>query len=99
MLGQYLITFREALEAALITAIVLSYLIRTRRHSLSRYVWYGVYLAIAASLALGAFIWLVYGVLPKTFQLLFEATAAFVAVARAMYHLSFFPETCLQKWA
>lgn len=53
MLGQYLITFREALEAALITAIILSYLIRTRRRSLSRYVWYGVYLAIAASLALG----------------------------------------------
>lgn len=81
MLGQYLITFREVLEAALITAIMLSYLIRTGRRRLSRYVWYGVCLAMAASLSLGAFIWFVYGVIPKQFQLLFEASAAFVAVA------------------
>jgi high-affinity iron transporter len=80
MLGQYLITFREVLEAALITAIILSYLIRTGRRPLTRYVWYGVYLAIAISLGLGASIWLVYGILPKAVQLLFEATAAFVAV-------------------
>jgi high-affinity iron transporter len=80
MLGQYLITFRKVLEAALITAIILSYLIRTGRRPLTRYVWYGVYLAVAISLGLGASIWLVYGVLPKTVQLLFEATAAFVAV-------------------
>jgi high-affinity iron transporter len=81
MLGQYLITFREVLEAALITAIILSYLIRTGRHYLSRYIWYGVYLAVAASTALGTAIWIVYGILPKPFQLLFEATAAFAAVA------------------
>jgi high-affinity iron transporter len=81
MLGQYLITFREVLEAALITAIILSYLIRTGRHYLSRYIWYGVYLAVAVSTALGTAIWIVYGILPKPFQLLFEATAAFAAVA------------------
>lgn len=80
MLGQYLITFREAFEAALITAIILSYLIRTGRQPLSRYVWYGVYLAMAVSLSLGASIWLIYGALPKTAQLLFEVIAAFVAV-------------------
>jgi len=80
MFGQYLITFREVLEAALITAIILSYLTRTGRHPLSRYIWYGVCLATGASLALGTFIWLAYGILPKTVQLLFEATAAFVAV-------------------
>jgi len=80
MLGQYLITFREVFEAALITAIILSYLIRTGRQPLTRYVWYGVYLAIAASLAIGVAIWLIYGILPKTTQLLFEAIAAFVAV-------------------
>ncbi|WP_309492325.1 FTR1 family iron permease [Candidatus Hecatella orcuttiae] len=80
MLGQYLITFREVLEAALITAIILSYLVRTGRRPLSRYIWYGAYLAVALSLGLGASIWLAYGVLPKTVQVLFEATAAFVAV-------------------
>jgi high-affinity iron transporter len=80
MLGQYLIAFREVLEAALITAIILSYLIRTGRRPLTRYVWYGVYLAIAISLGLGVSVWLAYGALPKPVQLLFEATAAFVAV-------------------
>ncbi len=80
MLGQYLITFREAFEAALITAIIFSYLIRTGRHELTRFVWYGIYLAIVASLGLGALIFFAYGILPKSFQLLFEATAAFVAV-------------------
>jgi len=81
MLGQYLITFREAFEAALITAIILAYLIRAGRRHLSRYVWYGVYLAIAASLVLGASIWFVYGTLSKPIQVLFETVAAFTAVA------------------
>ncbi len=39
MLGQYLITFREVLEAALITAIILAYLTRTGREHLTPYVW------------------------------------------------------------
>jgi len=81
MLGQYLITFREALESALITAIILSYLARSGRRSLSRYVWYGILLALAASLSLGVFIWFAYGTLPEAFQPLFEATSAFIAVA------------------
>jgi len=80
MLGQYLITFREVLEAALITAIILSYLVRTGRRSLTRYVWYGVYLAIAASFGSGVSIWFIYHGLSGPFQKLFEATAAFVAV-------------------
>jgi high-affinity iron transporter len=80
MLGQYLITFREVFEAALISAIILSYLIRTGRHQLTRFIWHGVYLAIAASIGLGALISLIYGILPKSSQLLFEAIAAFIAV-------------------
>lgn len=81
MLGQYLITFREVLEASLITAIIVSYLIRSGRRQLARYVWYGVSLAVIASLSLGTLIWLAYGALAESFQLLFEATATFVAVA------------------
>lgn len=80
MLGQYLITFREVFEAALISAVIFSYLIRTSRHRLTCFVWYGVYLAIAFSLGLGALISLTYGILPTSFQPLFEATSAFVAV-------------------
>lgn len=80
MLGQYLITFRETLEAALITAIILAYLIRTDREHLKRYVWYGVYLAVIFSLILGGIIWVVYGSLSKPSQVLFEGIAALVAV-------------------
>lgn len=81
MLGQYLITFREVLEAALITSIVLAYLARSGRKSLSRYVWYGVISATGASAVLGVSILLVYGTLPKSVQVLFEGVAALIAVA------------------
>ena len=80
MLGQYLITFRESFEAALIVSIMLSYIIRTRRRSLARYIWYGTYLSIVASLVIGLILWLMYGVLPKTLQALFESFTAFIAV-------------------
>ncbi len=80
MIGQTLITFREVLEAALITAIILAYLARTGRVRFSRYVWYGVYSAVAASLILGAVVWFAYGALPGATKALFEAVAAFTAV-------------------
>lgn len=81
MLGSYLITFREVLEAALVTAIILAYLARTGRQAFKKYVWYGVYAASAVSLALGLAVWLVYGTISKASQVLFEGVAALVAVA------------------
>lgn len=80
MIGQFLLAFREGLEAALITAIILAYLKRTEKNPLSRYVWYGVYLATAASLIFGASIWFVYGSLPGPTKALFEGVAALFAV-------------------
>jgi high-affinity iron transporter len=81
MLGQYLITFREVLEAALITAIILAYLTRTGREHLTRYVWIGVYISVGVSLVLGAIIWTAYGTLDKPSKVLFEGVAALIAVA------------------
>lgn len=81
MLGQLLIMLREGLEAALIISIMLAYLTRTRRHRLSRYVWYGVSLAVVLSLALGASIWLFHGSLPDMAQALFEGLTALLAAA------------------
>jgi high-affinity iron transporter len=60
MLGQYLITFREALEAALIIIIVFAYLKRTNRLYYSKYVWYGVLIAVFVSFVLGIAIWLLW---------------------------------------
>lgn len=80
MIGQFLLAFREALEAALITAIILAYLRRTERQPLIRYAWYGIYLAIASSVVLGAFIWFIYGGLSGPAKALFEGVAALFAV-------------------
>jgi len=81
LIGQFLLAFREALEAALITAIILAYLERTKRNPLTRYAWYGVYLAIAASFIVGASVWFLYGSLTGPSKALFEGAAAFIAVA------------------
>lgn len=73
--------FREVLEAALITAIILAYLKRTKRNPLARYAWYGVYLAVAASLVSGATVWFIYGGLTGPSKALFEGVAALFAVS------------------
>ncbi|HVO57761.1 MAG TPA: Fe-S-containing protein [Dongiaceae bacterium] len=51
MLSAFLITLREGVEAALVVGIILVYLARTSRSHLARFVWYGVGLAAALSLA------------------------------------------------
>jgi high-affinity iron transporter len=81
VLGQYLIAFREVLEAALIVSIVLAYLSRTSRGRYSRYVWYGVLSAAAASVVLGVVINAAYGGLSESVKPLFEGVAALIAVA------------------
>jgi high-affinity iron transporter len=81
LLGQYLIAFREVLEAALIVSIVLTYLTRTGRSILSRFVWLGAVSATVTSIILGLSIWLVYGLLSKSVQALFEGVAALIALA------------------
>lgn len=75
-----MLAFREALEAALIIAIILAYLARTKRNPLTRYAWYGVYLAVAASLVFGASVWFMYGSLSGPTKALFEGVAALIAV-------------------
>ena len=51
MLSAFLITLREGVEAALVVGIILVYLARTGRSHLARFVWAGVALAGALSLA------------------------------------------------
>jgi high-affinity iron transporter len=51
MFQSLVITLREGVEAALILGIVLGYLKKTGRQSWSRYAWWGLTAAVAASLA------------------------------------------------
>jgi high-affinity iron transporter len=51
LLSAFLIALREGVEAALVVGIILVYLARTGRSQLARYVWSGVALAAALSLA------------------------------------------------
>jgi len=81
MLGQFVITLREGFEAGLIIGIMIAYLIRTNRNNLVKYVFLGSYLAIILGIIIGAFVFLIYGTLSRSFQLLFEALAAYLAVA------------------
>ncbi len=80
LIGPFLLAFREALEAALIIAIIMAYLTRTKRNPLSRYAWYGVCLAVSASLVLGAAVWFTYGILSESTKALFEGIVALFAV-------------------
>ncbi|HTS11573.1 MAG TPA: Fe-S-containing protein [Candidatus Limnocylindrales bacterium] len=51
MLSALLVALREGVEAALVVGIVLVYLNRTGRRALASYVWGGVALAVASSIA------------------------------------------------
>lgn len=80
VVAQYLLAFREVLEAALLSAIILAFLAKTGRASLTRYAWYGIALAAVASVALGGAILAIFGALSEGDEKLFEGAAAVVAV-------------------
>ena len=54
MLANYLIGLREGLEATLIVSILLGYVVRLGRRDLLPRIWWGIGLAIALSLGVGA---------------------------------------------
>lgn len=85
MLASFIITFREALEAALIISIIAAYLAKIGKRELNSYLYMGVAAAIIASLATGwAFIAL-YGGLEDGIKQVFEGFASLTAVAVLTY--------------
>jgi high-affinity iron transporter len=83
--GPFLITFREALEAALVISIMLAYIKKIGRLDLSRYLFIGTGLAIAVSIFLGAFLALIYGGLTGISEKLFEGSASILATVVLTY--------------
>jgi high-affinity iron transporter len=88
----FLITFREALEAALIIAIMVSYLKKVGKGNLSRYAYLGSSAAIILSLVLGIGVQLVYGGLEKVTAELFEGVASLSAVVVLTYMIFWMAE-------
>jgi high-affinity iron transporter len=54
LISNFLIGLREGLEAALVVSILITYLVRTGRNQSIKFVWAGVFSAVALSLAFGA---------------------------------------------
>lgn len=79
VLAPFLITFREALEAALIIAIIIAYLTKIERKDLYKYAWFGSGLAILLSLGIGAFLLYVFGSLEGIAEKIFEGSASLLA--------------------
>ena len=80
MLGSFLITLREGLEAALIIGIILAYLAKTGNRQGFKPIWIGTALGVLASLAAGAIIYFTAGELEGSAEEIFEGSAMFVAV-------------------
>ena len=71
-----LITFREALEAALIVTIMVTYLNKTGKAQYARYAYTGAAAALIMSLVAGYAVQALYGGLAETQAQLFEGAAS-----------------------
>ncbi len=80
-----LITFREALEAALIIAILAAYLKKIGREDLNRYLLIGVFAAVIASIITGGVAAYIYGGLSGVSEKLFEGSASILATIVLTY--------------
>lgn len=80
MFSNFLIGLREGIEAALVVSILITYLVRTNRNSLIKFVWYGVAAAVGASILIAVGLESISGELSDTLEPLFAGVVSFVAV-------------------
>jgi high-affinity iron transporter len=80
LFSNYLIGLREGIEAALVVSILLTYLVRTNRNPLIKFVWYGVSAAVVASIFIAVGLESISGELSETLEPIFAGTVSFVAV-------------------
>lgn len=85
MLASLLITFREALEAALIVGIIAAYLAKVNRKDLNKYLYLGAGGAVLLSLLLGWTFTAIHGGLSGKPEELFEGLAALTAAGVLTY--------------
>jgi high-affinity iron transporter len=85
MIGQLVITFREALEALLLVTILITYLKKTGREQFVKSAIYGVIAALVVGAAIAATVMMLYGGLEGGSKELFEGTASLLAVVVLTY--------------
>lgn len=78
-LASFIITFREALEAALIVGIVAAYLRKVGHPEAYRYLFLGTTGAVVASIGFAWMLQAIYGELVGAYESLFEGATALVA--------------------
>jgi high-affinity iron transporter len=74
-----IISLREGIEAALIIAIMLSYLRKTNQTDLRKYVIYGTVVAIISSIGVGIVVGLLWGIFEGAMLNIFEGTVVLIA--------------------
>jgi high-affinity iron transporter len=93
MITAYLISFREALEAALIVTIIIAYLRKIGKREYSRYLFLGTGLAVLANLIIGWGVIAFYGSLSKDAERIFEGVASISATVVLTYMIIWRPRT------
>ena len=96
MISSFLIALREGLEASLIVGILIAYIVKTARHHLLAPVWTGVSIALALSLALGAFLSFTSAELSPRGEEVFAGTTSLVAVALVTWMVFWMQRTARQ---
>lgn len=85
MVTSFIITFREALEAALIVSIMMAYLGKIGRRDLYKFLYLGTGLGVFISILLGSLVVTVYGGLPSGVDNIFEGIASVTATLVLTY--------------
>lgn len=85
MITSFIITFREALEAALIVSIIIAYLGKIGRRDINKFLYLGTGLGVFGSILLGSLILSVYGGLPSGADKIFEGVASVTATMVLTY--------------
>ena len=92
LIPSFLITFREALEAALIVTLMVTYLRKMGNEKLVRYAYLGAGVAVLLSVILGGVVQTFYGGLDKVASEIFEGVASISAVAVLTYMIIWMSE-------
>ncbi|MHA2043906.1 MAG: FTR1 family iron permease [Candidatus Thorarchaeota archaeon] len=74
-----IISLREGIEAALVIAIMLSYLRKTNQTSLRKYVFYGTIAALLSSVGVAVVVGLLWGIFEGPMLTIFEGTVVLIA--------------------